>query len=249
MDGLPGRAPSNFAGNVADGLPTMLDALRGIPFFGPGEPVHAPMPVPAPGALSAVLDALRPTFSNIEASGLLGDPWSAAALKHDEVRCASVLRWFLDPRGGHGCGDGVLRDLLARVGQRLPGFPATPSPHCFVSVEECPDGDRASRVDIQIDDQNFFLVVEVKIGAPEQPHQIRRYCEIAAARAAQARPWAVVFLTPEGRPSTTAGKKHAAKVIPVSWSHIAGALRRTARAGQPIPRFLAMSFAAHIMDF
>jgi hypothetical protein len=139
-----------------------------------------------------------------------------------------------------------MADLLLRVAGTLSdGFPERPSTSCSVSVEECPEGDRASRVDIQADDPAFFLVVEVKIDASEQPDQVARYCEIAAARAANTRPWALVFLTVDGRPPTTAGP-WADRVVSVSWAQLAGSLRRTARSLAPIPSFLATSFANHI---
>jgi PD-(D/E)XK nuclease superfamily len=95
-----------------------------------------------------------------------------------------VLRWFLDTNGDHGCGDALLTYVLGRVGSKLDDrFPAKPSTRCTVVVEECPDGDRASRVNVQADDPGFFLVIEVKIDAPEQPRQLERYCDIASARA------------------------------------------------------------------
>ena len=244
------RCFANGAAQVADDLPALLDELRGLS-FGPSEPapkkeIFTADDIPA---LPVFLEMLRAPFDAVESSGAMGHPWSAAALKRDEVRNASVLRWFLDPRGGHGWSDALLVDLLRRVGCHLPdGFPERPSARCSVSVEESPDGDRASRVDIQIDDADFFLVIEVKIKASEQKEQVKRYGDAAATRTLGRRPWAVVFLTPEGRSPTTAGDR-INHVVPVSWGHVAAALRRIARTSSEVPRFLAMSFAAHIATF
>jgi hypothetical protein len=208
-------------------------------------------------ALRRLLEALAHPVNVIEKAGRFGNPWAAAALRHDEVRNAGVLAWLLDPRGGHGCGSLLLTDLLGRIGRHLQfGFPDGPSPNCVVSVEDCPDGINASRVDIQIDDPDrFFIVIEVKIGAPEQPGQLERYCEVARARACGMRPWAVVFLTPDGRLPTTAGERREF-VVPLAWSSVAASLRQAARlrasenpTSAGVPRFLANTFAAHIASF
>lgn len=232
---------------LAHYLPLFFDQLRELNF-------HLPAPnsrrshfaATDVDALGDFVAGLRVPLESAEMSGLLGNPWSVASLRSDEGRNAFALKWFLDPRGDHGCGDALLTYILAHIGLTLPGrFPAKPSGRCSVAVEECPDGDRASRVDIQIDDSAFFIVVEVKIGAPEQPRQLERYCDVAAARAAGARPWAVIFLTVDGRQPTTAAK-YVANVVPLSWSEVGSALRRVSRAAPLIPRFLATTFAAHI---
>ena len=172
------------------------------------------------------------------------------------MKNASVLAWLLDPKGGHGCSDLLLVDLLKLLANHLPnGFPDRPSRHCIITPEECPDGSNASRVDIQIDDQRFFIVVEVKIGAHEQPGQLERYCRIGFERAC-GRPWGVVLVTPGGNPSKTAGDQ-SDHVVSIAWSSLAASLRRIARRRSPdsgvstaaIPRFLANTFAAHISNF
>lgn len=171
------------------------------------------------------------------------------------MKNASVLAWFLDPKGGHGCSDLLLVELLKLVANQLPsGFPDRPSRHCVISREECPDGFNASRVDIQIDDRAFFIIVEVKIDAQEQPEQLERYCRIALERAC-GRPWGVVLLTPGGNPGKTAGDQ-SDHVVSIAWSTLAASLRRSAGRLSPdsgvsaaIPRFLANTFAAHISNF
>lgn len=232
---------------LGNGVATLFNELRGLS-FGAIEPSERPSrhPTLAVDALGNFLEGLRAPFESLEKSGLLGNPWAAASLRRDEVRSASVLRWFLDPNGGHGCGDFLLSHVLRRIAENLSApFPAKPSARCAVAVEECPDGDRSSRVDIQVDDATFFLLIEVKIDAPEQPRQVERYCEVAAARAAGGRPWAVAFLTIDGRQAETAGD-HIARVVPISWREMASTLRRATRTAPPIPRFLAATFAAHI---
>jgi hypothetical protein len=240
---------SDPASRLADDLPNLFDALRGISLIDAVHTAPTQVHTPAVGAMIDFLDSMRSPLQGVDASGLLSDPWAASALRRDEVRNASVLRWFLDPRAGHGCADTLLADLLEQANKIAPrDFPSRPSSACTVSVEECPDGDRASRVDIQVNDPRFFLVIEVKLDAQEQPGQLARYCEIAAGRATAARPWAVIFLTLSGRTPSTAGN-WADRVISISWKQIARSLRKAARDMPPVPRFMASSFATHISNF
>ena len=232
----------------ADELTSMFAALRPVLSVEFDEEPSTPRQIPETNAMEAFFSRAREPFEAITASGLLSNPWAVAGLRRDEVRNAAVLGWFLDPRGNHGYGGRILADLLAHVSRMLPGgFPAQASSGCLVSVEECPDGDRANRVDIQIDDPNFFLIMEVKIDAPEQSEQIERYCNIAAARVASGRPWAVVFLTIDGRTSKTAGD-YGERVAAVSWGRLAASFRQVARSAASVPRFLATSFANHISN-
>ncbi|HZF86211.1 MAG TPA: PD-(D/E)XK nuclease family protein [Burkholderiaceae bacterium] len=242
---------------LAEQLPAVFDTLRELSFghAGPELP-RAQFRVGQTSSLISWFGELRGPLTDCWDAGLFGNPWAAAALRRDEVRNASVLAWFLDPRGGHGCGDALLVSLLDRIRGRLPDFPERPSPRCTVAVEECPDGSRANRVDIQVDDPTFIVVVEVKIDAPEQPGQLERYCRIAAERAC-GRPWAVALLTPDGRLPVTAGE-YGGYVVPFAWSMIATGLRRAGsskgrtlegRAPAGVSHFLATTFASHVTNF
>ena len=232
---------------VAERLPILMEALRACSFTDK-RPAHhrellAADDIPI---LERLLGNLQAPLKAVEDAGLFGNPWSAASLHRNEVRIAAALAWLLNPRGGHGCGDALLVDFLERVRCQLPSFPAQPSSYCMVNVEECPDGDRASRVDVQIDDEKFILIVEVKVDAPEQPGQLERYCQVANARAC-GRPWAVIFLTTHGRPSVTAGDQNA-NVVPIKWSAVASELQQSARSMAVVPRFLAKTFATHLSN-
>jgi hypothetical protein len=192
------------------------------------------------------MSRLRSPMEALERSGAFADPWVAAGLKRDEVKNALALRWFLDPKGNHGCDAGLLRYVLQRAGLEPSDQDAAGRwARCRVSVEECLSGDRTSRVDIQIDDPAFFVVVEVKIDAPEQPRQLERYCDLAAARAGSGRPWAVVFLTTSGRAPSTGGTR-SVEIVSISWKDLAAGLRRAVRDAPLVPRFLATSFAKHM---
>lgn len=204
---------------------------------------------PAAESLRKLLDDLKSPLERRFEAGLVGSPWQAAGLGRNEIRNSSVLAWFLDPRGRHGNGDRLLRWFLERLSYVADErFPCCPTRTCSVAVESWPTGAASDRVDIEVDDPFFFFIIEVKIDAPEQPEQIRRYCEAAEARAFR-RPWAVVFLTPAGtNPSSAASSE---RVVPISWMEVAEGIRQCASAGtySPVRHFLAKSFARHVSKF
>jgi hypothetical protein len=152
------------------------------------------------------------------------DPWDVAGLGRDEVRNSSVLAWLLNPNGSHGLGDAALKGLLVRLNQHFCGdFPTNYGSYCSVCTESNPDGELTNRVDIEIDSENFYLIIEVKINALERDKQLEDYGDLAQNKA-YGRPWALVFLTLNGIPSKTAGK-YDSKVLPISWkklSHVIG---------------------------
>lgn len=235
-------------------LAGLFDRLRDLSFPAEAEASAPVSAVPVVDDLRTLLAQVREPLEAMGQDGLFGNPWAAAALRRDEVRNASVLRWFLDPNGGHGCGGALLAALLQRIQIKQikmkvgAGFPTVASGSCRATVEECPDGDRSNRVDIQIDDLAFFLIIEVKVDAGEQKRQLERYGDIAEARAAGRRPWAVAYLTRDGRACTTAGR-HENRVVCLSWGTIAGDLRRIARHAAPASAFLARAFADHVSRF
>ncbi len=153
------------------------------------------------------------------------DPWEVAGLGKDEVRNSAVLGWLLNPKGSHGLGDTALIGLLGELRGFDSSFPVGCSPLCRVRVESNPDGNRASRIDIEIDDANFYVLIEVKIGACEGKEQLQRYGDISK-KLAGSRPWALVFLTPGGSRSNTAGT-HIDHVFPISWRRLAISMKKS----------------------
>lgn len=197
-------------------------------------------------------------------AGLLCNPWTVALLKRDEVRNSSVLAWWLSPNESHGFGDKFIAGLLHEVKAKLKlTFEEKNISTCQITTESNPDGDLASRVDIDIDCIDFYMIIEVKIDAPESPGQILRYCELAQARARH-RPWAVLFLTPQGRMPTgnySNDEQGLLKnVLPISWRKTASLLDDTARkkrislggrqsSEMGITTLLAFRFCDHIRKF
>ena len=150
------------------------------------------------------------------------DPWEVAKLGRNEMRNSAVLAWLLDPQGNHGFGDLPLKALLSTVRECGNNrIPENFTRYCRVNVEKYPTGDATNRVDIEIDADNFFMLIEVKIDAYEQKDQISRYIGEAKKRAGE-QPWAVVYLTPQGRVPLSAGEE--ADVPCLSWRRLASVL-------------------------
>jgi hypothetical protein len=226
----------------AEQLASLFELLRNCRFE-PWGSSNQNTRVPDPTMLQEMFVELSGSMKDL---GATGNPWAAANLRRDELRNASVLAWFLNPRNGHGMGDGLLRSLLAEVGRKR-NFPQVPSRACTVLVEECPDGLASNRVDIIIDDPKFLLIVEVKIDAPEQASQIERYCQIAKARTCDGRPWGVVFLTPTGR-KPLSGHDFEAEVIPMPWGKIGRFLHHESRLMDEKSRYISRTFALHVSN-
>lgn len=164
---------------------------------------------PEPLATSKAIDVQRLAefFTAIEKpleasrhSAIAFDPWRVIALGRNEVRVVSILSWLLDPGGSHGYGPALQQGLLSHINRQIPAFPTHSRNRCLVRSEINLNGESGNRVDIEIDAENFHLVIEAKIDALEQPRQVERYCEQAKKRTTrQGCPWALIYLTPTGR--------------------------------------------------
>lgn len=182
-------------------------------------------------ALAVFLESLGKPLIASRHGAFQFDPWEVAGLAYDEVRNTGVLAWLLNPQGSHGLGFAAMNGLLTTVNHHFVSnfdgeFSAAPGRFCRVRTEINPNGEIADRVDIEIDAESFYLIIEVKIRAPEQPRQLERYCRQAKERSG-GRPWAVIFLTPQGRMSDTAGEyADSGRVIKLSWKKLASTLER-----------------------
>ncbi len=83
---------------------------------------------------------------------------------------------------------------------------------------------------------------------------MERYGGIAEKQAGR-RPWAMVFLSPRGGKSTTAGR-HEARIVPLSWAALAALFRRTLDRGtwyeahgDAFSSRLAELYLRHVRDF
>lgn len=174
--------------------------------------------------LTEFLSQLSEPLKVVQHRSLSFDPWEVAGLGRKEVRNTAVLAWLLDPEGTHGFGRLPLQAFLRAIRHNRNDIPEDYLHYCRVQVETNPTGDNTNRVDIEIDADNFFLLIEVKIDACEQPEQVARYCSDARLHA-MSRPWAVIFLTPRGGKPLTYGLDFKPKDVPcISWRHLATVL-------------------------
>jgi hypothetical protein len=203
-----------------------------------------PVPINTP-ALHTFLEGLRSPLECLRAMGQFCNPWKIARVGRDEVRNTAVLAWLLDPRGDHGLGEVLLSALLARVKRTQRQIPCAPMGHVNVVREARINNDATNRVDIEIrcgtPGRAFYLLIEAKIGAPEGKEQLARYAK-AAEIAEGDLPWAMVYLTTDGRASRTVGE-HDSRVLTLSWEELARVLLRSLDHIAPTnPAFQGFSF-------
>lgn len=200
-----------------------------------------------PQQLRAWLGQVAPLAHAARARGQAINVWDVAGLKHDELRNVAVLAWLLDPRGTHGYGPAVLAAVMGLLRQRagLPVGIAGDETLCRTAVltEHWPLASQRDRVDIALDGQDFTLLVEVKIRAPEGPDQLARYARSAQARRrAMGHDWAgVLYLSP--RPPVCLPPQ----VTHIDWHDVSAILRRLPATG--FNGMLTQQFASHIDNF
>ena len=176
--------------------------------------------------------------------GLALNAWKAAGLKDEEVRHSKVLKWFLDCRGDHGQGNEILLQLL----KELPLLEKYQPKRYFTTEECCPLGNQESRVDIEIDADEFLLFIEIKINAAEGKDQLQRYIDIAQAKAKK-RYWLVVYLTRDGKlPEKYKAHKN---LQGMSWMEVSKILFEYTKNSDVNNRsaWLVKQFADHVKDF
>ena len=182
----------------------------------------------SPNAVSTFFSAFTSIYGSDCVQGRMVDVWEAAGIGTDELRNSAILAWLLDCHGSHGQGASFLREFLAC----LPGWDRREiAADYHTRVESSydegePDApQKRSRVDIEVDGPSFLLLLEIKIHAGETNNQLERYCRIGESRKGN-RPWALVFVTPDGRPPADTALY--AQVYCLSWQTVGCAIARHA---------------------
>lgn len=200
---------------------SLADWLPGFFQQWPGTPRISDTACPDATQLSVFLDNLTVPLQTANHRSLDFNPWDVVGLGRKEVLNTTILAWLLNPWGTHGFGREPLTTLLQQIAvENGNTFPVDFSANCQVQTETYPTGNQQNRVDVEIDADDFFLLIEVKIDAAEQKEQIDRYCGEARTRAGK-RPWRVIFLTPGGGESLTCSSDNAPSVICMSWRQLA----------------------------
>jgi len=191
--------------------------------------------------------AFQATYPAFRRSGSAANVWRTAGIGRDEMRNSAVLRWLLDCFGNHGQGPAILAGLLRQLKRSDLAELALRYPY-WTRVESCPFGERESRIDIEIENPHFVIFIEVKVGAGESDDQLERYLQLATRKAGNTmREWAVIFLTPTGRPPNTAAQH--SQITPISWKSVAAIVEQHIRdtaLGASTAGLLLHHFAEHM---
>lgn len=187
-------------------------------------------------------------YEAYRSSGAMSNVWRTAGLGHDELRNSQVLSWILDKFGDHGQGSAILEDIVKLLGRQSQIQVTADNIHnnsYWTRTESLPLGDIESRVDIEIESSAFLIFIEVKVQAPETGDQLKRYVDLAPNKAA-GRPWAVIYLTTEGRLPDN-DDLHGV-IIPLSWKQIAKILddHTSGDLGKSFSYHIFRQFADHV---
>lgn len=129
-------------------------------------------------------------------------------LTRDELRHSIFLRTLFDPMGGHGQGMLFLESFLQFCLRKYPDFPVLPDNLSSTRWEvfaEYPI--QTGRIDIVISNSSIgcLFIIENKVDAYEQSHQIERYAQWMQQNKMVYPYQAIIFLTTTGYPAISAG--------------------------------------------
>lgn len=209
--------------------------------------------------LGAFFTEMIPHIDSVRDKRKTGDAanvWKVSRLGCDEIKVSSVLAWFLDCHAEHGQGSAILGRILDEIhcrnnlGEAYPSSEIIRRAPYWVNVESCPNGDKSSRIDIEIEGKHFLLFIEVKIFAPETGDQLDRYLNIGRSKSA-GRPWGIIFLTSNGNNSRKSVIVNGTTSFAcVSWRDIANVFKSHTRSLSPcFSKSIMNQFAEHIQEF
>lgn len=158
-------------------------------------------------------------YKKLQSMGYNFNVFEVAGVRRDEVKISSILAWFLNPKASHGQNSLFLDTFLKLIPEKAWSDNKKPLDftNCHV-LTEC-YGDDKSRMDIVIDTDSFYLVIEAKIDTEEHDDQLNRYKDIAITRAGITKSWALIYLTVHGEPS-----RQCSEALPLKWNEISEAL-------------------------
>ena len=192
------------------------------------------------------------------------NPFEIVGATHLELIHSSVLAWLLRDEANKEfrqkfvtwISDGIVAEAK-KTNKPLEwkklwkGFVAPRGPE-YSSLKpktvKTEEGDKASRYDVSVHFESLKLVIgiEVKVWAGEQPKQVERYQELLCQNYPPDYKKVVVFLTPKGRPPTTAdGNNVYVPVLAMSWDCVSEIIREMRSASGDENSF-RMQFSQHI---
>lgn len=167
-------------------------------------------------------------------TGKLFSPFSLGLIPVNETLTSRILAIVFDPKGCHGQGVYFLRRFLGLFS--IPeAIGLTDDAVHEVKTEKVTYGAADQRrLDIYIECDNFYIGIENKIDAGDQPTQLTDYLNWLKARAGT-KPYYLIYLTPDGREASEwsltseARELHAKHYFNLSWPDLLNMLMEASR--------------------
>lgn len=165
--------------------------------------------------------------------------WDIAGVGSDELKNMGILSWWLSHDAEHGLEGSILRGILSTLAKQYrranaPVFELFSSGYRIGRESTVWDErDRASRMDIVIENDNALIIIEGKINATESVSmkdgvaQLDRYCNLAK-KLANNRQWAVVYLTPRKGIDEDRRKKQP-RLLELTWKEVGNVIKRESK--------------------
>ena len=165
--------------------------------------------------------------------------WDIAGVGSDELKNMGILSWWLRHDAEHGLEGTILRGILSTLAKQYrranaPTFELFSSGYRIGRESTVWDErDRASRMDIVIENDNALIIIEGKINATESVSmedgvaQLDRYCNLAK-KLANNRQWAVVYLTPRKGIDEDRRKKQP-RLLELTWKEVGNVIKRESK--------------------
>ena len=169
------------------------------------------------------------------------DPLNVLGIPHRELSFSSVLKWLLTEPENKNFRHKFL--LWIKKNLKLDGdFPIDQK----IGVKREYGDSEAGRLDVfvQLESPETVLGIEIKVKADEGHQQIFRYQQFLDRQYPNSRNKAVVYITPLGRPPTTARDLPEVPVLNMSWKWIADKLDQCKGHGEM--HNFRVQFAQHI---
>lgn len=213
----------------------------------------------------------RDSYQQYYAEGHMINVWSIAGVGTDEVRNCQILAWLLDAKGSHGLAQDFcyffIDYLNTHKGLGAPSQLIEQKSAAYTVKTEVSylnnDEDQANnRLDIEIEWSDFFIILEVKIDAPQTNDQLTRYTQLGNEKSkikGIKGDWALLYLTKTGaKPTASIDKQTDEKTIAMlekvrclSWHDITTAIQLyiEKRAGNQFIAFILKQYCDHINTF
>jgi PD-(D/E)XK nuclease superfamily len=204
-----------------------------------------------PRSWSAFISEFRLRFETERRQGTFLNVWQVAGLGRNETRNAAVLAWLLNARSTHGRDSVILHCLLQQIDpeQRVPFLARSAWTDGYTVETENYPGDLDSRVDIVLQSSRSLILLEVKIDSQEGANQVKKYLELAQAKARVhlLKSAGVIYLTKVCAPVPTTGISH--EVIHATWKHVQRAIEIAVSDEQTWADRVLIQFARHVGQF